>query len=298
MTTDETDDREDSATPDFTSPAPPPVTLTESEHDDGDDEPEEKVRDPKTGKWSAKKQPRDRQRGKMRGEMETLKEQNTSLQAKLDAFTQSSTAERRAMLEMVQRATAQRAPEQQQDPASGEIDAIRQEFLTERELLARDPKRTTERYDKLSEKLQRAIFKSELAEWQKANGGQQQRPQQSPDVQAAIRQSQMESEFPWIAGNEKAMRAAASYRNFLVESGKPSTIETLRLAIAHVGAQMGLGGSNAPTQRQRQAFAGPGPGSVRQNGAPRQVQVDPRMLAGTGLSKDRLSRALFEKDDE
>src|SRR5678815_1782507 len=285
---------EETVAPDFSNPAPAPVTLTEPEHDeDGDDE-EPKTRDPKTGKWTAKARTRDRGRGKMRGELDELRQQNTSLQAKLDAFTTASQSERAAMLDMVRR-VATPATGQQPDPAAEEVETLMERLKTERDLLARDPKRSTDAYDKIQSQPWRAHARAEYAALQ-AKGGQPVRQNQGDEARKAVWRSQIESEFPWAATNQKAVRAAADYRNYLISTGSPDTIETLRIAVGHVGSQMGLGGVPAPSNRQRQAFASPGAGGAR-GAAPKQVQVDPRMLVGTGLSKERLNKVLFSDDD-
>lgn len=276
----------------------PQVTLTAPDDDGGDDEedaqPAKGAERGKNGRWKERKTDRDRGRGKLRGELESLKQSNTTLQQKLDALTSAHSEERRQLFSMLQ----QRAPTQQeanQGEQDSDVKRLKQALLTERELLARDPKRPTDAYDDLQDQLidarAKAVVKAMLAEMQ----GNREAPDSSSEARKAVWQTTMESEFPWIANNATAMKAAGNYRRYLLESGKPDTIETVRLAIAHVGKEMGLGARAQPTQRQRNGFVAPPAGNMSGGDGRRSVTVpDARMLAGTGLSKERLSKALFK----
>jgi len=298
MATEDLADERDDSPADFASPAPPPVTLTEPDpKDDDDDEGDGQPRG-KDGKWATQKAGRDRGRGRMRDQVAELEAKATTLQAKLDAFTQQSSQERQAYLTML---AQQRAPQQQQQsqdsPAAARLSQLEQAIDTERELLARDPKRPIKTYNDLMNQFIDARADARV-EAQLAKQKPREAERQGGNPQYEYRAVQMESEFPWLMTNREAGNAAGAYRRYLLATGKPDTLETDRLACAHIAAQYKLGGSPGVSERGRRALAAPPPGSARpaSNGQ-RQVQVDPRMLAGTGLSRDRLSKALFNDEE-
>lgn len=278
-----------------------PVTIEERPEDDGDEEVEAKPtggRDDK-GRWAAKQKGRDQDRSKLRIELDALRSERQSWQTRMEEMTRSQSAERQQYLAALAARTGQGERPQQQPAGGGEVKQIRDALQAERLILANDPKRTTDRYDELMDQLvdarARAVAKTALEEHSKNNPGTQQ-PQRN--VEREVRVAQLTGEFPWIHTDAAAVKAAGAYRTYLIASGSPDTLETDRLALAHIATERRLGSTPGPSQRQRQAYVAPAGGSLPSRGGPRQVQVpDARMLRGTGLSDAKLRAALFSKDE-
>ena len=63
-------------------------------------------------------------------------------------------------------------------------------------------------------------------------------------------------EFPWLATDADAEALTNAKLRTLLEGGAPKTIATIRKAATEVAKRLGIGGRQAPTDRQRQAFTG------------------------------------------
>lgn len=79
-------------------------------------------------------------------------------------------------------------------------------------------------------------------------------------------------EFPWAYTNPRANVLTDAIHAEMVAAGRPPGYETLRAAAAEASKMLGLGGRAAPTQQQRQRFAGV-PGGEGAGGGEGAVQV-------------------------
>lgn len=281
-------------------PGEPAITLTEDDAAPPDtDEPEaqtEATRDPKTGKWSKAKRERFVGGKKAMAELEGLRTEKTALQQRLEVMERGSQTQQQLLAAVIQRLGAPNQPQAPQATADDHaLDAIEAKMETELNAIAKDPNRTTGEYRKMEREKIRIINRME-----NASRPQPQAPQQS-DVpqQYAYRNEMMKSEFPWLESDRDATIAAQAYRRYLMASGKPDTMETDRLACAHIAAERNLGGPVRASARTRQAMAGiPSGGMAPRTGQPRAVSLPAGVLKGTGLSKQALAQALLAADDE
>ncbi len=280
------------------------VTLTEDDAEpqeaaNDDRQPEEGVRDPKTGKWTKKHEARGKERRGMRQELETLRTEKSAIQQRLDEMQRGNQTQQQLFATILQRFGQQAQPQTPQPTADDHaLDAVEAKMEAELQAIAKDPNRTTAEYRKMERERMRIIGRMEAGGILKQQP-QQQTQQQGVPQQYAYRNEMMKSEFPWLESNQEATVAAQAYRRYLMATGKPDTIETDRLACAHVASERGLGGPVRPSARSRAAMAGiPGGGMAPRQNAPRAISMPASVLKGTGLSKQALAAALLAADEE
>jgi len=276
------------------------VTLTEDDAlppEEEDSQPEVAARDPKTGKWSKKHRERGEARKNMRQELEGLRTEKSSLQQRLDAMERGSQTQWQVVAAALSR-LGNNGPAQVPQPTADDhaLDAIEAKMDTELQALARDPKRSQAEYRKMERERIRIIGRME------ANGLLRQQPQQRQEQGGlpphyAYRNEMMKSEFPWLEADQPATKAAQKYRDYLLATGKPDSIETDRLACAHIAAERNLGGPVRPSQRNRQALAGIPSGGLTPRPGKRAIQLPAAVLRGTGLSEQRIAAALLSDDE-
>lgn len=183
----------------------------------------------------------------------------------------------------------------QHDPEKGDYDLSRYNQLVAQR-------------DKLNTQAALAEMGLTPAMVQQLQRGQQQRPTPGVEPHHAARFERLSEEFPWMndgtAKGDEAVKLMGSYRNHLMRGeGRPDSITTDREAALYVQNQMQLGPRRAPrtTETQQRRYGVPRGGEEMGVGgrrAPREISVDPRLLEGTGLSRDAVGRALFREDDE
>ncbi len=84
----------------------------------------------------------------------------------------------------------------------------------------------------------------------------QQLQRNMPDPNASAAVAQAIQEFPWLATDDEAEALVNAKLGKLLSSGRPKSIATIREAATAVAKRLGLGGRQAPTERQRQSFSG------------------------------------------
>lgn len=296
----------------ITTPDLQPLEVSVDDIDDADEPTEAQAkeagltkdkgaRDAK-GRWSEKKAERGENRRRLRDDHEDLKGKYTAMEAKLASLEEGSRRERETFLAALAagRGNQQGGQQSQQQTATADIDGqikdVNQQLQSELELLARDNNRTIDRYNALNEKKIELI--ADRRAMAKGWGAQQQR-EQGPTVNPvhSARIVQLEVEFPWIHTNPKAAQQVGTYRRTLMEAGRADNIETDREACAHVARVFSISRSAAPSQRTQQAFGG-APSGARGGPGPKRMQIDPRLVQGSGLSQSQLASALFNKEEE
>lgn len=283
------------------------ITLTEEDAepiDREDDEPRqaEPPRDQKTGKWAAKKRERFIGGKKAQAELERVNQEKTALQQRLERLEGRDQMRDQMYAALIQRMGMPQAPRAPQPTADDHaLDAIEAKMDQELQLIARDPNRSQAEYRKMERQRFGIIARMEAGNQIRQIPRQQDQSNEDVPPQYRTRNELMKSEFPWLVTDQKAVLATQAYRRYLlVAEGKPDTIETDRLACAHIAAQRGLGGGQRPSARARMATSGlPSSGRAPgQNGAPRSVSLPAAVLKGTGLSKQRLAQLALGGDDE
>lgn len=283
--------------------APTKIDLTPPEEgDDDDDAPpvaakgagDKMERDVTTGKWTQKKQERQRD----------FKEKK-AWQVEKDAMERRMSDERAAYerrFAEVEARVARSAPgaKQEVDPHEAKLADVNAQIDTELELLAKDEKRTYERYNNLRLEQYKVVAKQEAALAVKAAGIINANNNRQGPYEA--RRPIIESEFPWTADpNFKELSGRAfAYKQYLVGfQGRPDTLDTDREALAHAqaefGGQYGLRVAARPTQQQRDGYARPGPGAAAgpRDSRPRSIEIPASMsIESAGLSREALAAAL------
>ena len=89
--------------------------------------------------------------------------------------------------------------------------------------------------------------------WEKQRG---EISQAMPDPQAQAELTYLNTRFPWLADNEDAQALADSRLKILLQKGAPGNRETAVAAITWAAQQLKIGGQTAPTNGQRQLYAG------------------------------------------
>jgi hypothetical protein len=283
-------------------PAPVKVSLDDADDDDKEDSADERPRD-QQGRWAEKKAERGRERRRLKDEHEELKGRHATLEQRFQTMEAERHQERQTWLQSLQ-ARLPQAQAQQQAPAVSDIDQQLEDTaqLLEAELHAmeRDPNRSPKRYNELRRRETALVVRKEHAELQRGQPQQQER-QGGIDPQYAYRNQMMQDEFPWLTTNREAAEAAGAYRRYLISRKKPDNIHTDREACMHVQNDFGLNRGVPPvTQRQRQTLSGPPyrPEAAPRGSRPREVEIDPRLMEGSGLSPQQIARAVLGGDDD
>lgn len=282
------------------------ITLTEDDaepvdQDDAEPSRQEPPREPKTGKWTKNKTEWKRGSKQARAELERERQEKTALQQRLENMERSSQTQQQMFTALIQRMGMPQTPRPAQPTADDHaLDAIEAKMDQELTQIASDPKRSQAEYRKMERERFRIIARMEAGQQLRQQPRQEAQTPNGVPQQYAYRNELMKSEFPWLETNQEATVAAQAYRRYLLATGKPDTIETDKLACAHVAAERGLGGGSRPSQRTRMATSGiPGAGRAPvPNGAPRAVSLPAAVLKGTGLSKQRLAQLALGGDDE
>lgn len=268
--------------------------------DDDDDKPlaakggeqKDRARDPKTGKWTERRQER-KERFKA----------DKAIEAERQSF-ERRLSEERAVFQRQIAELAAKAAQPGRAPAADPFDAalkdIDAQLEAELELIGADEKRGYTRYNQLRREEYKLVAKKEAADVLKAQQDQQ---RAQPRDQYASRAPIIESEYPWTMDpryNELTARAR-SYKMYLTGSLKrPDTLDTDREALSHAvaewGAEYGLLQPARPTSAQRNGYVRPGPGSAapRENGQSRYLELPSHVMSDTGLSPEQIRTALRE----
>lgn len=289
------------------------IDLDQEEEDPGEDqraagdgpgteEPRERTRDPKTGKWSQKK----RERGAERREFDEWRKNRPNFEAQSKQMREDFQRQMQAMQMRLDNALRQPAPpqqqQQQQDPFTQKFADLDAQMEAELRLIEADPKRDYKRYNEL--RRQESRLAAQHAVWQDRQANAQRPQQQQQRNPYAGREPIIESEFPWTMNpaNAELCKRAAAIKQYLVSvEERPDTLDTdreaLTQAVARFGAQYGVSGPPAgPSERTRSMYAGPGQRTAprRGSGGPRELTVPRALLNGSGLSPSALAAAMRE----
>jgi hypothetical protein len=103
-------------------------------------------------------------------------------------------------------------------------------------------------------------------------------------------------ESPWLRvggeSGDRARKMMGAAVNYLLNAGRPNTLETHREAAARVERELGLTPRRQPTANPRR-YSDVGDDNRPQSGARRTVTVPNEMLEGTGLPPDKIRAAIF-----
>lgn len=252
---------------------------------------EQRTRDPETGKWSKKKA----ERGANKREENGWRKEKADYDARLQRMQADNDRQLSELRQQIQQAQQRPAPGAPHDPFVAPITDVRKQIAAELQLIENQPGRNYDRYNELREKESELIARRT---WTQMNAQQQRN--QEPASPYANRIPFIESEFPWTREprfKDLAVKAQAIKVYLTNVEGRPDTLDTdreaLTTAVARFGGEFGLRAPAAPTQRQRNIYAGPGPSGGAQR-APQTSEVEiPRQLVnGTGLTAAALRDAL------
>lgn len=278
--------------------SPAPVTIR-------DEEPDTDLPDDETATQAARpgEKPKPGSPG-TRKERKNLWKENQELKTEIkrqtSTLTQMQSEFRRELDAIRQMATRPQPqqPSQQQDPLDAEIASVEAQMGRELQLMQKDQNYDGKNWIQLQSKLHALQAKKVIRDEMR-----QQRPnrQQADPYEAADRANRyanMTRTFPWMRDPDNGYRytkmVGYMYR-MLLESGRPDSEDLHMEAAALVGKQLGLGSRvpQRPDHRQTRARAGFGDGERGNGHAPREVQVDPRMLEGLGLPEELIRKATF-----
>lgn len=256
---------------------------------------EARSRDPKTGKWTQKKQ----ERGQVHREQRTWERERADYDRRFRMMQEEHDrrfTEMRGELERTRQ--QQTGGGQSSDPFANRLKDIDFQLDSELALIESGDRKDYARYRQLTDLRTTLITQRELA----SHAAEMQRQQQSqPEDRYAGRRPIIEAEFPWVMDRQYSdlARRAKSYKDYLVNfMGKPDTIDTDREALAQTvaqhGGEFGMRPPAAPpSMRTRQMYAAPssrtGPD---RNGRPREVELPNELVRGSGLNAAALSRAV------
>lgn len=255
---------------------------------------EARSRDEKTGQWTRKKQERSREHREQR----TWERERADYDRRIKMVQEDGDRRYNELRQELDRSRQQQSRGASADPFAARLHDIDFQLDAELKLIESGDRQDYARYRQLNDARVELITQRELARHTAEAARQQQsRP---PDVYAG-RRPMIEAEFPWIMDrqySELAQRARA-YKDYLVNfERKPDTIDTDREALAHTvakhGGEYGMRPPPAqPSQRTRQMYAGPGTRNApERNGRPREVELPGDLVRGSGLSAERLARAV------
>jgi hypothetical protein len=254
---------------------------------------EARERDQKTGQWTKKKQERSREHREQR----TWERERADYDRRFRMMQEDHDRRFNELRTELDRSRQQNtgAPA---DPFTARIKEIDFQLDAELQLIESGERRDYARYRQLNDQRVELISQRMLA----AHVAETQRQQQNrPEDAYAGRRPIIEAEFPWVMDRQYSQLAqrARTYKDYLVNfEGKPDTIDTDREALAHTvarhGGEYGLRPPPAPpSMRTRQMYAGPGTRNApERNGRPREVELPRELVHGSGLSPERLARAV------
>jgi hypothetical protein len=264
----------------------------------------ERVRDPETGKWAAKKTERKndhREKKAWEREREDYDRRIQRMQEDQDRRQQESD---RRFAELRQEVERTRQGGGGGDPYIAKLQDINKQIAAELKVIEADESRGYDRYQELQEHKAAIVAERTYARLRAEDQRNQPAPQQQNPY--AYRVPIIESEYPWI--NDPRFRDIAEKAKIIKHSlvgleGRPDTIDTdreaLSTAVARYGAEYGLRAPAPPSQRTRSLYASPGSNTGPSRGREAQeIEVPRQLLNGTRLNESALRGALRDVGDE
>lgn len=121
-------------------------------------------------------------------------------------------------------------------------------------------------------------------------------------VQYAQIRDVISQEYPWVAQQgaegDRNRKALIRQIEYLTDGkGLPDTLPTHRQAAAMVERDLQLTPARRAAPRQRRDFTDISDDNRASNSGPREISVPSEMLEGTGLSMDKVRRAVFRRNE-
>lgn len=164
------------------------------------------------------------------------------------------------------------------------------------------------RYYEIQDQLDEAKSEAAIEKWLRARGVDPDKrgaPQQQVNPNAIAQQvaySQIRdvitSEFPWVSvagpDGDRYRKALIRQIEYLTEAKQmPDTLPTHRQAASMVERDLQLAPARRAAPRPRRDFVDISDENRASNGGPREVSIPSEMLENTGLSMDKLRKAVF-----